>query len=707
MPGNRPSPADDYNVECRLRGADGGYRWMLVRGLPLRDGAGHTVKWIGTCTDIDDLKQAQESALRSEGVQRALAAELETERARLIAAQAVASIGSWETDLATLAVIWSAETHRIFETTPEHFPPTHAGFLQLIHPDDRARVDEAFVRSLDHCSSGVIEHRLLMPDGRIKFVEERWQIVGDAQGQPGRAIGTCQDITDRRRAQEAMRQKDALIRIAGRLTHTGGWAIEMPGDRVFWSDELFEILDFAPGSMPPLADALALYPDPYRDKIVAAIRACQQDGTPFDLELEILTAKGARKWVRVSGEAERRSDGSITRVQGAFQDITERKHLEQQYLRAQRMESIGTLAGGIAHDLNNVLAPILLSIGLLQEDEDDPDRLETLATIEASAKRGAAMVGRVLSFARGADGRREDVQVARVVRDLATIVRDTFPKNIAFEDHLSPDLWTLQADATQLHQVLLNLCVNARDAMPEGGRITITAKNIVIDEAYAAQNIDARKRPVCDHRRRGHGQRHLDGHHRPDLRPVLHDQRARQGDRAGIGHVAGDRHGPQGFCARVQRPGNRQHDSSCTCRRRQHLRSRRCPSPAAVRPRGNGETVLVVDDEAGIREIVQRTLKAFGYQVLLASDGAEAVALYEQHQATIAVVLTDMMMPLMDGTATIQELVRLNPQVRIIAASGLVTDTTAAGAAGARVTGFLPKPYTAETLLTAVRDALA
>jgi signal transduction histidine kinase len=199
--------------------------------------------------------------------------------------------------------------------------------------------------------------------------------------------------------------------------------------------------------------------------------------------------------VRVSAEAERHANGSITRVQGAFQDITKHKHLEQQYLRAQRMESIGTLASGIAHDLHNVLAPILLSIGLLHQDEHDAERLETLTTIEASTKRGAAMVGRLLSFARGADGRREDVQVPPLVRDLATIVRDTFPKNIAFEDHLRPDLWALQADAPQLHQVLLNLCVNARDAMPTGGQITLTAKNIVIDEAYAALNIDARSGP--------------------------------------------------------------------------------------------------------------------------------------------------------------------------------------------------------------------
>jgi len=817
----------DYNVECRLRGADGSYRWMLLRGLPLRDGAGHTVKWIGTCTDIDDLKQAQEGALRSEGVQRALAAELETERARLIGAQAVANIGSWETELATLTAIWSAETHRIFETVPGEFHPTHAGFLQLVHPEDRAAIDGAFARSRDQRSSGALEHRIVMSDGRIKFVEERWRIVRDEHGEPARAIGTCQNITERRRAQDAIRmqahmldqigqaviatdtegrvtyanrfagelygwapgdmlgraitevtvpqatrnqgqeimallqrgetwsgellvqsrqgrvfpahvtdspvldefghligvvgistditarkhaedearQKDALIRIAGRLTHTGGWAIDLPGDRVFWSDELFDILGYARGDMPSLADALALYPAPWRDTIAAAIQACRQDGTPFDLETEILTAEGARKWVRVSAEAELDADGSIARVQGAFQDITERRQLEQQYLRAQRMESIGTLAGGIAHDLNNVFAPILLSIGLLRQDERDAERLETLATIEASANRGAAMVGRVLSFARGAEGRREQVQVPLLIRDLATIVRDTFPKNIAFECHLSPDLWALQADATQLHQVLLNLCVNARDAMPTGGQITLSATNVVIDQAYAALHIDAESGPyvtlVVEDTGTGILKEIIDR----IFEPFFTTKDIGKGTGLGLATSSAIVTGHKGFMRVHSIPGTgtrfEVYLPAQTTRATQAS-----PVPAVADLRGKGETVLVVDDEAGIRQIAKRTLEAFGYRVLLASDGAEAIALYAQHQADIAVVLTDMMMPRMDGTATIQALVRLNPQVRIIGASGLATDTQAAGAAAARVMSFLPKPYTAETLLTAIGAAL-
>ncbi|MBA3640676.1 MAG: response regulator [Acidobacteria bacterium] len=438
---------------------------------------------------------------------------------------------------------------------------------------------------------------------------------------------------------------------------------------------------------------------------MSAIQACQQDGTPFDLETEILTAKGARKWVRVSAEAERHADGSITRVQGAFQDITDQKHLEQQYLRAQRMESIGTLASGIAHDLNNVLAPILLSIGLLQEDEHEAERLETLGTIEASAKRGAAMVSRLLSFARGADGRREDVQLPPLVRDLATIVRDTFPKNIAFEDRLSPDLWALQADATQLHQVLLNLSVNARDAMPAGGQITLTAKNIVIDESYAALNIDARSGRyvtiAVEDTGTGISKEIID----KIFDPFFTTKEMGKGTGLGLATSMAIVTGHQGFMRVYSNP---QTGTRFEVYLPAHTtRAKRASAvTAVVHPRGQGEMVLVVDDEAGIREIARRTLEAFGYRVLLAGDGAEAVALYVQHQADIAVVLTDMMMPLMDGTATIRELVRLNPRVRIVATSGLAADANAAGAADARVLYFLPKPYTAETLLTAIRAAL-
>ena len=173
-------------------------------------------------------------------------------------------------------------------------------------------------------------------------------------------------------------------------------------------------------------------------------------------------------------------------------DITERKKLETQFLRAQRMESIGTLAGGIAHDLNNVLAPIVMAIEFLKLKNNDETSLEVLNTIETSAHRGADMVRQVLSFARGVEGQRIIVQPKHLMKDIQKIVADAFPKNIDLRINLKPELWNVLGDPTQLHQVLLNLCVNARDAMPDGGRITISADNVTLDKHYAAMHLDAR-----------------------------------------------------------------------------------------------------------------------------------------------------------------------------------------------------------------------
>ncbi|MEO8500384.1 MAG: PAS domain-containing protein [Vicinamibacteria bacterium] len=197
-----------YSIESRLRRADGVYRWWLVRGVPLMDGDGRVLKWFGTCTDIHDLKMAGLEVARtnlelreSERRQRRVAEQLETERAKLITAQRVAKVGSWETDIVTGELEWSEETHRIHGTDPAIYHPTHPGFLAMVHPEDQARVDDAFVRSLDQHSPWVIEHRLVRPSGETRVVEERWQAILDAEGKAIRAVGTCQDITERRAAE--------------------------------------------------------------------------------------------------------------------------------------------------------------------------------------------------------------------------------------------------------------------------------------------------------------------------------------------------------------------------------------------------------------------------------------------------------------------------------------------------------------------------
>ncbi len=414
---------------------------------------------------------------------------------------------------------------------------------------------------------------------------------------------------------------------------------------------------------------------------------------------EELTVEG--RWTLV-----RDAEGRPKCVLAINTNITEQKRLEDQILRSQRMESIGTLAGGIAHDLNNVLTPIMMSVDLLNLRIKDADCRATLETIASSARRGADMLNQVLSFARGMEGQKMRLQISRLLQDLARIVGDTFPKNIQLRTHdelLKTD--TVSGDPTQIHQVLLNLCVNARDAMPAGGTLTISAANILIDAQYAAMNIEARGGPhiMISVEDDGVGIA-------SEILPKIFDPfftTKEMGKGTGLGLSTSlaimKSHGGffrvyselgHGSCFRVYLPAQPAQVTAHQVVEEQVL------------PRGNNELVLFVDDEAAVREITRQTLEAYGYRVLLAADGAEAVTLYSKHQNDIALVLTDMRMPVMDGTTTIQVLMKMNPEVCIIAASGINSNNGVAKAAGTGVRQFLPKPYTAETILRALHNVL-
>ena len=420
-------------------------------------------------------------------------------------------------------------------------------------------------------------------------------------------------------------------------------------------------------------------------------------------EITQITKDGRKITIEGHWTLVRDGDGKPKSILAIDTDVSSRKSLERQFLRAQRMESIGTLAGGIAHDLNNVLAPILMSIDLLRIRESNPSRLEILSMIEASARRGADMVQQVLSFARGVEGEQLEVQVSELLREIEKIANETFLKNIQISSEIPANLWQVQGDSTQLHQVLLNLAVNARDAMPDGGKLTLAARNLVMDDHDAGMVLDAKPGPyVCIHvEDNGTGMP-------PDVlenifEPFFTTKEVGKGTGLGLSTTTAIVKSHGGFLRVYSEVGmgTRFHiyfpaivdsESLAETFAREEL------------PHGNGELILVVDDEDTVREITRRTLETFGYRVLVASDGAEATAVYATHQPEIAVVLTDMMMPVMDGSTTIQVLLAMNPDVRIIAASGLNSSGMVAKAA--RVRHFLPKPYTAYTLLTTLRQAL-
>jgi len=380
-------------------------------------------------------------------------------------------------------------------------------------------------------------------------------------------------------------------------------------------------------------------------------------------------------------------------------DITHKKLLEAQFLRAQRLESIGTLASGIAHDLNNVLAPILMTAQLLEAQVHDERSRRLLPILITNAKRGANLVKQVLSFTRGLQGERTLLQLKHLIVEIQQIIKETFPKSIEVFTQIPQNLCTVCGDATQLHQVLMNLCVNARDAMPNGGTLKISAENLLVDENYAKMHIDAKVGSyiVVTIADTGIGIK-------PEIldrifEPFFTTKELSKGTGLGLSTVLGIVKSHGGFINvyTEQRRGSQfkvylpaQEANETTEEQEQEL------------PLGNGELILVVDDEVAIRDVTKSSLESHNYKAITASDGIEAIALYAEYQDRISLVLTDMVMPSMDGLTTIRTLRKINPDVKIIAVSGLSSNDKINIAYDMGVKAFLSKPYTASELLQTI-----
>jgi PAS domain S-box-containing protein len=422
--------------------------------------------------------------------------------------------------------------------------------------------------------------------------------------------------------------------------------------------------------------------------------------TPY--EKEFLRMDGSRVAVLVGAAAfEYNPDEGVCFVL----DLTERKKLEQQFLRAQRMESIGVVAGGVAHDLNNVLSPIIMALELLKLKFADADSQKLLSLVEASAHRGAEMVRQVLSFARGADGRRIDVQIPHLIEEMKTIAIETFPQGIEVRSVVAHDLRAVAGDPTQLHQVVLNLCVNARDAMPDGGTLTLAAENLTLDARGAAVDFDVKPGQYVLLKVEDTGSGILPEILGEIFDPFFTTKEVGRGTGLGLSTTRAIVKSHGGSIQVESEPGRGTRFKILLPAWTGDL-SASTAGDAGTMPHGRGELVLVVDDDTSVRRITGQTLEAFGYRAVLAADGKEAVAIYASRGTEIAVVLTDMTMPGMDGPATIQVLRKINPAVRIIATSGLATDGHRGLAADNGVRQFLAKPYTAETLLVTVKQVL-
>jgi two-component system cell cycle sensor histidine kinase/response regulator CckA len=388
-------------------------------------------------------------------------------------------------------------------------------------------------------------------------------------------------------------------------------------------------------------------------------------------------------------------------------DITEKKLLEAQFLRAQRLESLGTLASGIAHDFNNLLTPILAISQLLPLKLPDLDEQnqQLLQLIEDNVKRGADLVKQILTFARGGDGKRVPLQIRHLLSEVTQIVRQTFPKSIEVRTMLSTvDLWIVSADSTQLHQVVMNLCVNARDAMPTGGTLSIAADNLVIDESYRRMNPEASSGAfvVLTISDTGTGipaellERIFD--------PFFTTKEVGKGTGLGLSTVSGIVRNHGGFVEVYSEIGQGTQFKVFLPAIPHKLEPE---VEVTALANGQNKLVLIVEDEASIRQVTQTTLELCHYKTLIAKDGVEAISLYAQHYPEISLVLMDIMMPSMSGLTAVRALQQINPDVKVVAMSGLATNYQISQEGGSScIKAFLSKPYTTKDLVDTLQTVL-
>lgn len=668
-----------------------GIRWFQWEVSAIQDTAGQVIEVQGIGWDVTDRKQA-EAALR----------DSEQRYHQILDSIAdmvfVKDANSW--------LVWANKAFR------EYYGMTLTALQGLIdapfnEPDYTLHYlqDDAWVFATGQTLE-VLEEPVTRHDGVVRFFSTIKAPIYNNSGQVVMLVGVCRDITEAKRNEEVHKQAEEKIREQAALLNITADAIlvrALDNQILFWNAGAEQLYGWTTD------EAIGQYSHnlwtEVSSKQAEVLETVITQGY-WQGELQKIT-KDHREITVQSRWTLMRDEINVPRsVLTVDTDITEQKRLEAQFYRAQRLESIGTLASGIAHDLNNVLTPILAIAQLL------PHKLQPLSQqdqallkmIEDSAKRGADLIKQILSFARGVEGNRTPLQIGSLLMDIRQVIQRTFPKSIELQGNFPVQrLWSVSADATQLHQVIMNLCVNARDAMPNGGTLTLSAHNMQLDERAASLHLDAREGAYLVITVADTGWGIPPEHLEQIFDPFFTTKEPGKGTGLGLSTVLGivKNHGgfvmvsstlSQGSQFQVYLPAIVEQETEVAV------------TPDL--PNGNQEVVLIVDDEAIIRDTLQTLLERYGYNTLVAQNGIEAIDLYTQHQHRIDVVLMDIRMPSMDGLTAIRSLQRLNPYLKVIAASGLTLDKQLVGGDRTPIKAFLQKPYSVEDLLKTLRVVL-
>jgi PAS domain S-box-containing protein len=564
------------------------------------------------------------------------------------------------------------------------------GWVAAFHPDDQAGAVKRWDDTVAKDEVYEAEYRLRAANGSYRWMLARALPLRDANHRTTRWFGTSTDIDNQVVAQAQLREQANLLN----LTRDAIIVREADDSISFWNEGAERIYGWKADEVLGGRAQDFAYAD--SAKAVAARRQLAEEGE-WSGEVDHLRKDGSTVTVNSRWTAVRHDERTASSVLVVNTDVTEHKKLQGQLLRTQRLESIGTLASGVAHDLNNILAPIMMAAPLLRAEMSAEKRCQLVSLLEQSAERGAGIVRQVLTFARGADGERVLVQPSYSLREIADIATETFPKSITVTADYPEDLALIEADPTQIHQILLNLCVNARDAMSDGGVLALSAENFYVDEHYAAMTPGLQAGPHLSIKVSDTGTG-IPPHVMDKIfDPFFTTKGVGTGTGLGLSTVLGivreyggtvtAESSGRGTTFRILLPAS--------------IASAGADEPLAEEelPRGHGETILVVDDEEAIRTVAERLLHASGYRVLLAEDGPTALGIFAAQAAVIDLVLTDVAMPVMGGIALARTLRKMRPDTCIIVSAGREDDCSLAEMNEIGIAATLPKPYTQTALL--------
>jgi two-component system, cell cycle sensor histidine kinase and response regulator CckA len=635
--------------------------------------------------------------------------ELKKSQEKLSTAMEIARLGHWDYDIASDLFTFNDHFYKLFRTTAEQvggYTMSSAEYARrFVHPDDIRAVGEEIRKAADTTDphyTRQLEHRMLYADGTVGYIIVRFLIVQDAHGRTVKTYGVNQDITDRRQTEEALKERDKEYRTLFEDSIDGVYSVLRDGTITDANPSFCELFEYTREEMIG-KDIRELYLDP-ADRLKFQ-KEIEKKGFVKDYEVKFRKRDGTEVDCLLSSSVHYGKDGNISGYRGILRDLTVRKALHRQLQQAQKMEAVGTLAGGVAHDFNNILQVVLGYSELLLLEEQVPKRFrDDLAKINLAARNGADLVQQLLTFSRKTETKPLHLNLNGRIEQLQKMLSRTISRMIEMDLVLTDDLWSINADPTQVDQVLMNLAVNARDAMPEGGKLVIETKNVTLGEDYSRVHLGVKPGSyvllsVSD---TGQGMDKETVQH--IFEPFFTTKGPGEGTGLGLATVYGIVKQHDGYITCYSEPG-----SGTTFRLYfPALGTDDQPIETASRdlPRGGSETILLVDDEEFIRDLGSRILTNAGYKVFTASNGKEALEVYHKQADEIALVILDLIMPEMAGKQCLEGLLELDPAIKIVIASGYSANGPTKEALSAGAKGFVNKPYDIRQVLEVVRTVL-